>query len=257
MLDAELVDRWAISEAQAETASDFYIDNVAHSIDFGQHGRHTLEATLSEASGLSAFQIGVSRLVGRRRNEVPNPSFELILASGGWSIVDGGVPSFAPVRDDTPLHSLFGECNAQFDNSASGQDDYMEIDFAGLRANTAYTFSAYVDARGFLAPALSNRGLYAWDITTLLSSQTATLAAANGGYTRLSATVITTADFGAHTIRARLYAPQGMVRWDGVQLEEGSSATAYFDGSQEGYVWEGAPHLSPSIEATPGDVFVY
>lgn len=260
----ELVDRirvkaFTTSPLPAPIAmdADYFVEQIVHTIDLGGRRTHTLEAVLSVAEAIAAFTIGLSKFPASRRNEIVNPSFEVNIVDG-WAQFDNGVPSMAPVRDPNPTHALAGEASLQIDQTAAGQDDYLEATVGGLKPSTAYTFSAYVDARAFVAGAISNRGVHGFDQNDAVGTvQTATLAGPNSGYQRLSVTITTTATLGPHVLALRLYSPQGTVRYDQVMLEQASVAGDYFDGSSPGATWDGTAHNSASQILVGGDVLAY
>lgn len=146
---------------------------------------------------------------------VANPSFEA--SSGAWQL--SGASSVRAVRTASAAHA--GSHSLEMSNSAAYTDAYAFQNLA-VKPKTKYSVSAWVNARAFRQPAAAERGLVIWDAqdgllyTVPLTSQT-------NGWRRLSFTFPTKAD--AKEVQLRLYAPQGRVLWDDINLTPGGRAS--------------------------------
>ena len=186
-------------------------------------------------------------------NLVTNPSFET--GTTGWSLNNASGTCSAA---QTALYNHSGIYSVRLANSTSGANDFYSFNVTGLTLSTVYTISAWYRAVTFTAGAASNYGLVAYDTDNQGATiQTTTITAATEGWVRKSVTVTTTATGGSHTIQIRLYAPNGYVAWDSVQVEQKAYATPYCDGSLGGYsaggvangtghAWSGTAHASTS-----------
>jgi hypothetical protein len=92
-----------------------------------------------------------------------------------------------------------------------------------VRAETTYAVSAWVNAHPVRHPAAAGRGLLVWDAPDG-RLYTVPLTQRTNGWKRLSFTFPTRAHAG--DIQIRLYAPQGRVLWDDVQLAARGRAAA-------------------------------
>jgi hypothetical protein len=173
-------------------------------------------------------------------NLVVNPSFETNLTS--WTLVDADA---SVTRTRSTEQSRYGSYSVKMVNTDAGDDDHNRITFAAS-ASTAYTITAWVRVTTFTAGAQSNRGLGVYDGTNF---EITTITAANEQWERHEITLTTAV--GASSLEIRLYAPQGTVYWDGVQVEQSAYATTYCDGSLgHDYTWSGSAHGSTSTRAT-------
>jgi hypothetical protein len=137
---------------------------------------------------------------------VTNPSFEGSLR--GWQANAGARMLRTASASRAGLHSL------ELSNSNADQDAYVFQNLA-VKPKTRYAVSAWVNARGFRLPAAGGRGLLVWDAQDGLL-YTLPLAGSTTGWKHLSFTFPTRAHAG--DVQIRLYAPQGRVLWDDVQL---------------------------------------
>jgi hypothetical protein len=140
------------------------------------------------------------------RARVTNPSFEASLR--GWQVNGSARASHTGAAARTGAHSL------ELSNSKPGADAYVFQDLA-VKPKTSYAVSAWVNARAFRLPAAGGRGLFVWDAQDG-RVYTLPLARSTNGWKRLSFRFPTHAHAGE--VQIRLYAPQGRVLWDDVQL---------------------------------------
>lgn len=176
-------------------------------------------------------------------NRCANPSFETDTTTpAGWT---GSSLTTTTTTIATDV-ALYGKQSLKLVNSTAAQDAFYFHTISGLSASTAYTISVWVNCPAFTAGAFSNRCLFAYDTANSGATlQTATLTAATNGWVRLQVTVTMTATPG--NLQVRLYAPQGTIYYDGVQVEQFAYATPYCDGSLgQGHSWSGTPHASTS-----------
>jgi hypothetical protein len=147
---------------------------------------------------------------------VANPSFEA--SSGAWQVIRAG--SLRVLRTASAAHT--GSHSLEMSNSAADEDAYAFQNLS-VKPKTTYSVSAWVNARAFRQPAAAERGLLVWDAQDGLL-YTVPLTSRTNGWKRLSFTFPTKAD--AQDAQLRLYAPEGRVLWDDIQLVPGGPATA-------------------------------
>jgi hypothetical protein len=140
-------------------------------------------------------------------SRVTNPSFEKSLH--GWAV--SGVGGHA-LRTASAARS--GTHSLELSNSRPDEDDYAFQNLA-VKSKTKYAVSAWVNARALRRPAAGGRGLLVWDAADGLL-YTVPLTHTTNGWKRVSFTFPTRAHAG--DIQIRLYAPEGRVLWDDVQL---------------------------------------
>jgi len=144
------------------------------------------------------------------KHRVTNPSFERSLQAwevnraGGRALHVSGTASAAR----TGTHSL------ELLNSKPYEDAYVFQNLA-VRPKTKYAVSAWVYARALRLPAAGSRGLLVWDAQGG-RLYTVPLTNSTSGWKRLSFTFPTRAKAG--DIQIRLYAPEGRVLWDDIEL---------------------------------------
>lgn len=258
MIFANLVDRWTVQEAKGGTGGDYYVERLAHSIDFTAKGRHTLELLLSEASGVQAFQIGVSRLAAVLTNLLTNPSLETDLTN--WFVTNSVNSRLVGTIEDHVAWSgeFFGRCYAIGLPAAYSTASLLAL--IGATAGRIFTFAPYVWVP--VSSAGKNLNVYLLEAGGASGSDwTMTSYALVAGWQRLTVTRTI-----AQNDRTSLY---GLIErsvaidageyfdWDAAQLEELAVASAYFDGSSPGAAWTGTPHASTSTKIVGGDVLVY
>jgi hypothetical protein len=175
-------------------------------------------------------------------NLCTNPSFEVDFTS--WSTVDSATPSVT--RTQVSSSAVGGSKSMQLVNTQAGQDDY-ELYSLSISPGVQYTVSAYSfvnSASPLTGGALGNRGLWVTDGSSISATTLDTTSTYYGWYRHI---VTITTGSTATTLSVRLYAPQGTVLWDSVQIEQNSKATAYLDGSLGlGYAWTGTANASTS-----------
>ncbi len=153
-------------------------------------------------------------------NLLSNSSFERSL--DGWSLSNASTTT--AVVDTTKRY--YGNNSVRIINTAPGQDTFL---LANLPANpnTTYTASAWVFVDSITAGAVSNRSILFYspqggDVTANTNMDSART---TGKWVRETAKITTGPN--STTLQIRLYAPQGTVYWDAVQIEEGDVPTAY------------------------------
>jgi O-Antigen ligase len=150
------------------------------------------------------------------RGRITNPSFEASLS--GWGA--GGSRSLHAARTGSAARG--GTHSLQLTNSKADQDAYAFQNLA-VKPKTNYALTAWVDARGFRQPAVGGRGLLVWDAQDGVL-YTVPLTSAANGWRRIAFTFPTRAK--AQDIQIRLYAPEGRILWDSVQLRAQGRAAA-------------------------------
>lgn len=192
---------------------------------------------------------------GTRINLCPYPSFEAV-GLPGWTKNDAATVSLTATRSLEKFQS--GTASLKLVNTTAGEDDAMILLLSGLLPSTTYTISAYCEQSGFVAGALSNRGLLVAGPGT--GNPSTTITEAKAGWTRHSVTFTGNAETG--NIEVRLYAPKGTVFWDSVLIEQTAELKPYFGATETG--WLGAVNESVSYltgapdfpyVALPGDKF--
>lgn len=182
-------------------------------------------------------------------NLCPNPSFETNLT--GWAEVDNGAASMVPAR--VASSGRYGRSSLELVNSAGGEDDYEWIRITPT-VSVTYTVSAWLYVSAITAAALSNRGLGIWDGTTDLYT-TLDTSHAVGRWVRHTKSLAVGG--GATFLEIRLYGPQGTVYWDGIQIEQAATASAYIDGDQPACTWSGTAHGSTSSRAANPTIYLF
>jgi hypothetical protein len=142
-------------------------------------------------------------------SRIANPSFERSLR--GWEVNRAGGRA---LRVQRTAYALRGTHSLELLNSRPGEDAYAFQNLA-VKSRTRYVVSAWVNARSVRLPAAGERGLLVWDAPDGLL-YTVPLTHSTNGWKRLSFTFTT----GTHVgdIQIRLYAPEGRVLWDDVEL---------------------------------------
>lgn len=261
MLFANLVDRWTVQEGRGGTNGDYFIEHLAHTIEFGRGTRHSLALLLSEATGVAAFQIGVSRLVAIVTNFLTNPSLELDLASWNtwFSTITRGLKGQGGFTDHEPV---FGEYMGRCTYTGGGTEYSADQDglISGATAGRVFTFTNYVYCSAAnvgknLDMKLREAGGAAGTAQTIVSN------ALVAGWQRLAVTR-TIVQNDRTSLKCLIERNGGLVtgEWfdfDGAQLEESPTANVYVDGSLPGCSWTGTPHASTSRKVLGGDVLVY
>jgi hypothetical protein len=152
----------------------------------------------------------VSASQPRYHTHVTNPSFETSTSGWGVSNAGGGLRVL-----QTGSASRAGPHSLELSNSSAAEDAYV-FQNLGVKPKEKYSVSAWVNARGLRHPAAGGRGLLVWDPQDGLV-YTVPLTSRTNGWRRLSFTFQTRAKT-SDDIQIRLYAPQGRVLWDGVQV---------------------------------------
>jgi hypothetical protein len=152
---------------------------------------------------------------GYGTNLLLNPSFERA-SIGPWTVVGGTV---ATVRS-TDTQVVQGH-SVKVDNSTAGADHHLRQLFS-CKPSTAYTLSAFVYNHSVTAGAVDNRSISLSDIPLVAYAQDATLTAAHPQFVWTLKYITIVTGPSATQVDVRLYAPQGRVYWDAVQLVEGA-----------------------------------
>lgn len=152
-------------------------------------------------------------------NLLPNPSFERATLAP-WT--RGGTGSHTATRS-TDTFVVDGHSMAVV-NTVTGQDAYYEQTVACL-PSTTYTLSAFVFVQSIAGGALSNRSMLLYDGSTTAEDLTLNTSHALSTWTLKQLTFNTGSS--ASTLNVRLYAPNGGIYWDVVQLVKGP-ALPYF-----------------------------
>lgn len=185
--------------------------------------------------GSKAVQLGAGVT-----NLCTNPSFEV--DTTGWTLLNSSGSANAA---RTTFYCYTGDYAVRLTGSPTGANDFYYFRLAGVAASTAYTVSAWCYVRDFNGAAASNRGLAAYDLNSAPTLQATTITAATEGWVRHEVTVTTSASPGA--LEVRLYAPNGYIAWDSVQIEQRAYGTPYHDGSlTPASTWNGTAHASSS-----------
>jgi hypothetical protein len=179
---------------------------VAPLAGFSLYGYVFHRAATITASGQPTFQ-----------RRVTNPSFESSLRA--WGVGNGG-HSLQARRTESASYA--GTHSLGLTNSKADEDAYVFQNLV-VQPKSDYAVSAWVNARALRLPAAAGRGLLVWDAQDGLL-YTVPLRGSTNGWRRMSFTFPT----GAHAkdIQLRLYAPEGRVLWDAVQLARRGRATA-------------------------------
>jgi hypothetical protein len=143
-------------------------------------------------------------------SRVTNPSFEKSLH--GWEVNRAGGRALHALG--TASAARTGTHSLELLNSRAGEDAYAFQNLA-VKSKTRYAVTAWVNARALRLPAAGGRGLLVWDAADGLL-YTVPLTHTTNGWKRLSFRFPTRAHAG--DIQIRLYAPEGRVLWDDVQL---------------------------------------
>ncbi len=143
-------------------------------------------------------------------HRVTNPSFERSLH--GWAVNRAGGRALR--ARGTASSARSGTRSLELLNSKPDEDAYAFQNLA-VKSKTTYAVSAWVNARALRLPAVGRRGLLVWDAQDGLL-YTVPLTNSTNGWKRLSFTFPTRAHAG--DIQIRLYAPEGQVLWDDVQV---------------------------------------
>jgi hypothetical protein len=151
-------------------------------------------------------------------HRVSNPSFERSLR--GWGVNRAGGKALRTFGTESSAHS--GTQSLELRNSKPDEDAYAFQSLA-VRSKTTYAVSAWVNAQAVRHPAAGGRGLLVWDAQDG-RLYTVPLTHSTKGWKRLSFKFPTRAHAG--DIQIRLYAPEGRVLWDDVQLAARGRAAA-------------------------------
>jgi hypothetical protein len=152
------------------------------------------------------------------KHRVRNPGFERSLR--GWEVNRAGGRALH-VRGTTSS-TRSGKRSLELLNSKPDQDAYAFQNLA-VKPKTTYDVSAWVNAGALRVPASGGRGLLVWDAQDGVL-YTVPLTHSTNGWRHLSFTFPTRTHAGV--IQIRLYAPEGRVLWDDVQLGARGRATA-------------------------------
>ena len=181
-------------------------------------------------------------------HRVGNPSFERFLH--GWGVNRAGGKALRVNGTQSSAHS--GAQSLELRNSKPDEDAYAFQSLA-VRAKTTYAVSAWVNAHAVRHPAAAGRGLLVWDAPDG-RLYTVPLTQRTNGWKRLSFTFPTRAHAG--DIQIRLYAPEGLVLWDDVQLaprgRAASSSRATGDHLQVSSVPETSATQVMAIQSSAG-----
>ncbi|MEV4521482.1 hypothetical protein AB0J77_14735 [Micromonospora tulbaghiae] len=190
--------------------------------------------TEARSTGVQAvFGDEVTNGVSTTVNLATNPSLE-VDTSGGWAAI-GGTP---PTLSRSSTRARFGSWSLLATWGTGGFLPGVVYDITGLTAGKTYTISVYV-----WVPAGSPQ----IDTVVADSSQFGSSSTTTGQWERL----VWTGTVSGSTVGFGLW-PSGsptagqQVWIDGLQVEEGDTATPYVDGSQVGADWDGVPHASTS-----------
>lgn len=159
-----------------------------------------------------------------RTNLLSNPSFEVDLT--GWSSVVNPVIGSSVVKSSA--HAFDGTSSMKFTNTGAHTDDsYTAYNWTGLEVDTFYTFSAYGYIESNTDTSFLNEAILAFSNTTgsphnVVSTSFGT--PTTGVWARYSVAFYTGSDTSGYL---RLYSPQGVIYWDALVLELGSTAGVY------------------------------
>jgi hypothetical protein len=151
-------------------------------------------------------------------HRVSNPGFERSLR--GWAVNRAGGKALRVFGTTGSARS--GKQSLELRNSKPDEDAYAFQNLA-VRAKTTYAVRAWVNAQAIRHPAAGGRGLLVWDAPDG-RLYTVRLTHGTNGWKRLSFTFPTRAHAG--DIQIRLYAPEGRVLWDDVELASRGRAAA-------------------------------
>jgi hypothetical protein len=152
------------------------------------------------------------------KHRVTNPGFERSLHN--WEVNRAG--GRALHARGTTSSARSGKRSLELVNSKPDQDAYAFQNLA-VKPKTTYGVSVWVNAGALRLPASGGRGLLVWDAQDGVL-YTVPLTHSTNGWRRLSFTFPTRTHAGV--IQLRLYAPEGRVLWDDVQLGARGRATA-------------------------------
>jgi hypothetical protein len=148
---------------------------------------------------------------------VINPGFEVDLAN--WTKTDSNA-STTWTRDTSETHDGSAG-SSKLVNANAGEDDFIDqsINNIGLGLNPGglYRVTAWANCTVFTSGALENRGLFVVGYNSG-STFRDDLSAATGGWVQKSVQVtLASIDTG---LVIRMYAPQGTIYWDDIELAE-------------------------------------
>jgi hypothetical protein len=175
-------------------------------------------------------------------NLIINPSWET--STAGWTA------SNLATYERTSSNVRFGRWCCHIADTVSGDTEHFTADYVAVTAGLTYTASAH------LRKAVAN-GAYTGRMNIVWAADGTTLSVSAGELPAGNVTewtrVTLTATAPATANRAYLrFTDNGITAgdwemWiDGVQFEEGSAATDYFDGDLPGCAWTGTRHASTS-----------
>lgn len=179
--------------------------------------------TVAAAAAAGARSVLVTGCYGT--NRLQNPSFERP-ALAPWA---PGAGSHTGVRSSAVV--VVSGNSLQLVNAAAGQDAYYKQTVPCL-PSTTYTLTAFVNVASITAGALNNRAVLAFyhdgfgGGTGYAEDVTLTAAHALNSWT-LKVLTVTTGPAAAY-LDVLLYAPQGTVYWDAIQLTQGAAALPTF-----------------------------
>lgn len=174
-------------------------------------------------------------------NVVPNPSFEV--DTSGWSIIGAGVTFVRSTSD-----SVFGTAMATITTTTgAGQEGVHSGNSQTAAPGEVWTASAWLRVPTGAARLV----LRAVDAAGVQLAAFAT-SASGTAWQRLQASTAMPAStaFVRVEVDDNFSTTASTIHIDGVQLERGSTATSYIDGSLgTGYAWTGTAHASTSTRA--------
>ena len=146
----------------------------------------------------------------RFQTRVGDPSFEA--SSSPWLVNDAGGRALRVRRTGSGART--GSHSMELSSTAAGEDAYVFQNLA-VKPRTRYSVSAWINARAFRGAAAAERGLLVWDAADG-RLYTVRLSTGTKGWKHLSFTFPTRAHAGV--VQLRLYAPEGRVLWDDIEL---------------------------------------
>lgn len=186
------------------------------------------------------------------KNLVLNPSFEYSGSqANGWTLASAKWTA-------STTNALFGAYALKFTVGSSTTENTTSACITAS-ANTTYTLSGYAYVLAGLAGSM-NLHLAEFtgsNCTGTQTNDTNYTTNVTNKWTRIIGTQTTAGTTASVEVVAGTTGATGTFYLDGIQLEQGASATPYIDGSLgPGYAWTGAPNNSASIRNS-GAAFAY
>lgn len=243
----------AFSEDEVESA---FLQTPVDSVPLS----HVAPTVDSRGTASNTYDVGGTDV---RRNDCTNPSFETDLTD--WTLDNSGDHTVDVNARDTGS-SHFGGASLHLDISASASASARQsgryFDIAAAPAEV-WSIGAYVRVVAATASAQA-RLFIEWlnGASAVISS--ASSGTGNGTTQAWGQLSLANQTAPALTVTLRVYlqvetsaTSQAVeVYWDGVQIEERSALTAYFDGYENFGFWQGAVDGSVSIKDADGDAII-